>query len=82
MYHKALLMGDEEVASEILNAETPGEAKPTGREIQNFQQEIWDDNRDRVVEEGELFEVQPERAAVGDPSWYRRQGTYRSVAQR
>jgi ribA/ribD-fused uncharacterized protein len=52
MYHKALLMGDTEVADRIAATDTPAKAKQLGREVRNFQQKIWDDNCDRVVEEG------------------------------
>jgi len=52
MYHKALLMGDTELAEGITATDTPAKAKQLGREVQNFQQQIWDDNCDRVVEEG------------------------------
>lgn len=45
-------MKDEEVANKILDADTPGKAKALGREVKNFQQSIWDENCDRVVEEG------------------------------
>ncbi|KAJ4378300.1 hypothetical protein N0V86_006000 [Didymella sp. IMI 355093] len=44
MYHKALLIGNTEVAERVAEVDTPAEAKQLGREI-------WD-NCDRVVEEG------------------------------
>ncbi|USW49289.1 Putative YbiA-like superfamily protein [Septoria linicola] len=52
MYHKALLMNDEEVAEKIAQADTPAKAKQLGREVKNFKQEIWDQMCDKVVEEG------------------------------
>lgn len=55
MYHKALLMHDEEVAERILAAETPGEAKGLGREVRDFDQQVWEENCDRVVEEGQFL---------------------------
>lgn len=55
MYHKALLMNDQEVAEKILAAKTPAQAKSLGREVKNFKQEIWDANCDRVVEEGQYL---------------------------
>ncbi|KAF2625526.1 GroES-like protein [Macroventuria anomochaeta] len=45
-------MGNTEVADRIAEADTPAKAKQLGREVRNFQQKIWDDNCDRVVEEG------------------------------
>lgn len=55
MYHKALLMGDSEIADQTLAAETPAEAKGLGRKVRNFKQDIWDQNCDRVVEEGQYL---------------------------
>jgi ribA/ribD-fused uncharacterized protein len=55
MYHKALLMGDSEIAAQTLACETPGEAKALGRKVRNFDQSIWDANCDRVVEEGNFL---------------------------
>lgn len=55
MYHKALLMGDEEIADKILATETPKEAKGLGREVRNFNQDVWSENCDRVVEEGQYL---------------------------
>lgn len=54
MYHKALLMGDQEIAERILAPENahPSNAKRLGREVRNFDLEIWKRNADRVVEEG------------------------------
>lgn len=45
-------MKDEEVAERILKADTPGKAKALGREVKNFQQSVWDEHCDQVVENG------------------------------
>jgi hypothetical protein len=55
MYHKALLMGDSEIADQTLAAETPGEAKGLGRKVRGFDQSKWDQNCDRIVEEGQYL---------------------------
>ena len=55
MYHKSLLMGDEETASKIIAALHPSEAKLLGRQVQNFNQDKWNANADKVVEEGNYF---------------------------
>ena len=55
MYHKALLMGDQEVAEQILRVDNPGEAKGLGRKVRNFDQDKWNENCDRVVEEGSFL---------------------------
>ena len=55
MYFKALLMGDDEVAEKILATKGPGEAKALGREVKNFDQQLWDANCDGVVERANLL---------------------------
>src|SRR5271154_5319144 len=52
MYHKALVMGDIETAGKILAAPHPSEAKALGRQVKNFDRQKWDENADRIVEEG------------------------------
>lgn len=52
MFHKALLMGDFEIADQTLLCKLPGEAKGLGRKVRNFDQQKWNDNCDRIVEEG------------------------------
>lgn len=52
MYHKALVMGDEEIAQQTLECETPAEAKALGRKVRGFDQKKWDESMDRIVEEG------------------------------
>jgi len=56
MYHKALLMGDTEIAAKILAPENahPSRAKALGREVRNFDLELWKKEADRVVEEGNV----------------------------
>ena len=48
-------MGDSEIADETLKAETPGEAKSLGRKVKGFDQEKWNSNCDRIVEEGQYL---------------------------
>ncbi|KAF2480228.1 hypothetical protein BDY17DRAFT_327201 [Neohortaea acidophila] len=55
MFHKALLMGDAEVAGEVLECQTPGEAKGLGRKVKNFQQTLWDKHCDDIVEQGQYL---------------------------
>ena len=63
MYFKALLMGDDEVAEKILATKGPGEAKALGREVKNFDQPLWDENCDGVVERANLLKALTESAA-------------------
>ena len=51
MYQKALLMSDRTTAEKILSCETPAEAKQLGREVKGFDQEVWDHECDKVVED-------------------------------
>lgn len=56
MYHKALVMNDDETASRVLADENahPSRAKALGREVKNFDGDLWRDEADRVVVEGNL----------------------------
>lgn len=52
MFRKAELMNDKATANKVLEADTPAKAKQLGREVKNFQQEVWDRECDQVVEDG------------------------------
>lgn len=56
MYHKALVMNDDETAARVLTDENahPSRAKALGREVKNFDGDLWREEADRVVEEGNL----------------------------
>ncbi|MEV0199590.1 NADAR family protein [Nonomuraea sp. NPDC050691] len=54
MAHKAWLFGDEEVASAILAASHPGEAKKLGRTVRHFDEEKWNAHRFDIVVRGNL----------------------------
>lgn len=51
MYHKAMLF-DPSAARPIMEAPTPEEAKKRGREIKNFDREVWAKKADAIVERG------------------------------
>ena len=58
MYHKALLMGDTGIAAQIVDMEKnshPSRAKMLGRQVKNFDQELWIKHADEVVEEGNWY---------------------------
>ncbi len=55
MYHKALLFNDSDIATQILAATTPIEVKALGRQVKNFDDEIWKENRYRIVKEGNIL---------------------------
>ena len=52
MYHKAMLFKDKETADKIMLATSPKEQKALGREVKGFDKEIWDENKEKIVEEG------------------------------
>ncbi|PIK62880.1 putative riboflavin biosynthesis protein PYRR, chloroplastic [Apostichopus japonicus] len=59
MHQKAVLFGDDEIAPQILSAEKPGQMKALGRKVKNFDEQIWRENRERIVKEGNLAKVKP-----------------------
>ncbi len=52
MYHKALLFNDQDIAKRILQSTNQKSMKALGRKVQNFDEKIWCDNRERIVYEG------------------------------
>ena len=48
-------MGDDGVAGKILATKGPAQAKALGREVKNFDQQVWDANCDGVVERANLL---------------------------
>lgn len=55
MHSKAMLFGDHETAAKILLAETPGEQKQLGREVKNFDQEVWEAHAQEIVYQGNYY---------------------------
>jgi len=62
MEKKALLFDDQLVAKKILEAKSPAEAKKLGREVNNFSESLWNENRFEIVVAGNLhkFSQHPE----------------------
>ena len=54
MHAKALLFNDKLAAQRVLLAKTAGEAKSIGREINYFDEQVWQDQRFDIVVEGNL----------------------------
>lgn len=50
MYGKAILFGDDEIASAILQVQTPKEAKALGRRVSGFDETLWLTVCDKLVE--------------------------------
>lgn len=57
MYHKAKLMGDNVVADRILVAPNSKLAKSLGREVSNWNEELWVSKRESIMIEGITLKV-------------------------
>lgn len=55
MAHKALLFNDQEVFERIIQKESPKDVKDLGRQIRNFDPEVWDNNKFQIVKQGNLL---------------------------
>jgi ribA/ribD-fused uncharacterized protein len=51
MYKKAMLFNDDEVAKKITATNNPGKQKALGRQVKNFNQELWEKNCKQIVYE-------------------------------
>lgn len=62
MAEKARLFNDTRAEEKILNSDSPGSAKKYGREVLNFDQEVWEKNRMKIVIKGNYnkFKQNPE----------------------
>lgn len=54
MAEKARLFGDDEMLAEILESETPREAKALGRKVRNFDPDVWNEHKFEIVVRGNL----------------------------
>ncbi|KAF9871384.1 hypothetical protein CkaCkLH20_11031 [Colletotrichum karsti] len=72
MHGKAVLFNDFEIALDILKADHPRKVKALGRKVANFDEKIWNENRERIVLEGSLLkfrsspELRAQLLATGD----------------
>ena len=55
MWGKAKLFGDESVAKRILKAKSPREQKKLGREVRGFKPSVWNKEKCKIVEEGNML---------------------------
>ena len=55
MANKAELFGDSENLQKILASRNPDEIKTLGREVKNFDQDVWDKNCQEIVFQGNLY---------------------------
>ena len=54
MAQKALLMGDREVCAKIMAVDNPEEYKALGRQVQNFDPDLWERQKYSIVVQGNL----------------------------
>lgn len=52
MYSKAILFGDEEIAAKILTSREPRQQKQLGRQVRQFDREVWEQQARPIVYEG------------------------------
>ncbi len=62
MAKKAQLFNDQEILEKILEADSPAEAKKLGREVKNYDDKIWLENRFEIVKEGNLHKFSQNKA--------------------
>lgn len=55
MYRKAMLFGDLEIADRILQTHEPHKVKKLGRQVSNFNQLEWDQNKVAIVKQGNAY---------------------------
>ena len=55
MYQKAQLFEDYATAKKILENSNPRTAKKLGRKVKNFNENIWVQHREKIVEEGNIL---------------------------
>ena len=57
MHQKAVLFGDEAMATKILKSADPKEHKALGRKVSNFDQDKWNEECRKIVKAGNLAKV-------------------------
>ncbi len=64
MAEKALLFNDKEIYDQIIESSKPGKVKELGRQVKNFDQKTWEENRFEIVVRGNFhkFNQNPELA--------------------
>lgn len=61
MAKKAELFQDEEILEKILTADSPAEAKKLGREVRNYDDKLWLENRYEIVKQGNYHKFSQNR---------------------
>lgn len=66
MYHKAVVFKDAEIASKIMESAKPRSQKSLGRKVSNFDAKVWDEDKEKIVEEGNFFKFTQGKEKAGD----------------
>jgi len=66
MYHKAMTFKDEETAKDILLTKNPRKCKALGRETKGFRNEIWDEVKLKIVEQGSYLKFTAGEGPTGE----------------
>lgn len=64
MYHKAVLMGDHDIAQQIMDNDDPAKQKALGRKIKNWDQALWDANKYNIVLQGNILKFSQNMEAL------------------
>lgn len=65
MAEKASLFGDENILSKILSTRKPGAAKALGRQIEKFDQSVWDNHKYHIVVMGSYHKFSQDNELKG-----------------
>ena len=66
MYHKAVVFKDADIAKKIMQSANPRSQKSLGRKVSNFEAKVWDEFKEKVVEEGNFFKFTQGKEKAGD----------------
>jgi len=61
MEQKAILFGDDTIASKILSIDNPAEVKNLGRLVSNYDEKIWKENMEQIVVAGNFHKFSQNR---------------------
>jgi ribA/ribD-fused uncharacterized protein len=65
MAHKALLFGDRISFEKIISCNKPGEAKELGRQVLNYDEDVWNTKKFDIVRLGNIHKVNQNAAFAG-----------------
>lgn len=71
MYHKALTFNDIETANKILETVHPSAVKRLGREVKNYNDEVWSEKRYGVVLNGNILKFSQNKDLLNDLKKYK-----------